>query len=421
MSRMKKRTTWIAGACVVGVAFALSCREEPARPVPARPVPAPVAEWPNFLGPDKTGMSPEKGINKDWGAKPPKELWRVPLGDRGFAGPSAADGKVFIIDHEGSQDIVRALDIKTGAEAWRFPYEDAGKHNRGFSQSTPVFDDGRLYTLSCTGFLHCLEARTGEKLWSAHLKNQLGGKLPKWRYAGSPLVDGDRLVVTPGGGKGLVAVFDKKTGRLLGQGGGSDTTGYATPVACELGGRKQYVIFAAKDLVGVNAATLERIWSVSWVTRYDVNAATPVVMGDRIFITSDYRRGCALVQIAGTQAGIVWENKDIQSHFSTAILSGGHLYSTTDPGRLVCMDPASGKVVWRHGGFEKGGLIGVNGTLIVCDGRTGNVAMVEMSPAGYKELGRIKPLGGKSWTAPIVADGKLIVRNERAIACLDLK
>jgi len=381
--------------------------------------------WPRFLGPAGDGFSPETGINKSWRSKPPANLWTVPLSDGGYSGPSAAAGRVFIIDHQGSDDIVRALDVATGKEAWRFAYPDAQKDDNGFARSTPTFDagraqDARVFTFSREGKIHCLNALTGAKVWAADAVRDLGGQAGQWGYAGSPVVDGDRLVVSPGG-SAAVALLDKRTGKLLGKGGGGGKAGYATPVVATILGRKQYVAFTASGPVGVDAGTLQSLWSYDWKTKPDVNAATPLVVGNSVFITSGYKHGCAMFDVTASGARARWENKEIQSHFSTPVHHGGYVYGTTDPGRIVCLDAKDGSVKWEQKGFGKGGLCAVDGTLIVLDGASGEAAMIELSPSGYRELGRAKPLGGQSWTAPVVAEGKLIVRNKNSLACLDLR
>jgi len=379
------------------------------------------SDWPWFLGPRGDGSSPEENINKNWGAKPPKYLWRVKLSDNGFAGPSVASGKVFIVDHEGDQDIVRALDLEKGTEVWRFAYKDAGKHNYGFTQSTPAHDNGMLYTMSCEGKVHCLDAKTGRKRWVVDVKKQFKGKTGAWRYASSPLVDGQLVIVCPGGQHAAVALA-KNTGRTYWKSSaGGEKAGYATAVKAKIDGRSQYVIFSGKSVIGVDAKSGRTLWRHTWETRYDVNAAAPRVLGSYVFITSNYRRGCALLKVSGGKAQVAWENKEMQSHFSTPLVHEEHIIGTSDPGRLVCLDVKTGKVVWEKRGFEKGGVCSVDGAIIVCDGKTGDVAMCELSTKGYRELGRIKPLGGKSWTAPIIADGKLIVRNKQEMVCLDLQ
>ncbi len=380
------------------------------------------ADWPQFRGPEANGVSPEKGINKDWKAKPPKELWNISLGDDGYAGPSVAKGKMFIIDHAGAEDIVRAVDIATGKDAWTFKYADANNNNYGFAHSTPVFDNGKLYTISRTGNLHCLDAEKGTKIWARNIRNDFAGKPGGWEYGWSPLVDGQKLIIQPGGAKSVVAL-DKDTGKdIWVGGGGADTCGYATAVAATIGGKKQYVIFMGASLIGINADKGgPPLWSVPWTTNYGVNAATPIVIGDTVFVTSNYGYGCGLISVQGEGAKAAWTNKEIKSHFNTPVLMGEKIYGIGDGEGLVCLDPRTGTAAWKHGGFEKGGVCGIDGVILAVNGAEGDVVMVAADPAAYKELGRFKPLGGQSWTAPIISDGKLYIRNKVKLACYDLK
>ena len=381
------------------------------------------AEWPRFRGPFDDGISRETGINKDWAARLPNQLWNAPMSDGGYAGPSVAAGKIFIIDHAGSKDIVRALKLATGETVWTYEYEDTASNNYGFSQATPLYDNGKLYTISCMGKVFCLNAETGEKIWGANLVADFGGRLPSWRMATSPFIDGDRLILIPGApNNGAVVALNKTTGQLLWKGGGSDIPGYATPVVATIQGVKQYVIFSGTSLNGVETETGKLLWSFPWKTQHDVNAALPLVAGNSIFITSNYRRGCALVEITPDGPVKAWENTNMHSHFSTPVVIDNLIYGTTDPGKLVCLDPRNeGKIVWEQRGFGKGGLIAVDGVLLVLDGNNGDLAMVKATPEAYQELGRFRPLGGQSWTAPIVADGKLIIRNQKTLAVYDLK
>ena len=383
-------------------------------------------DWPRFLGPNADGISREKGINKDWKGKPPKVLWRVPMSDRGFAGPSVADGKVFIIDHKGDKDIVRAIDIKTGKDVWTFTYADSPKANYGYARATPLIEDDKVYVSSRFVKVHCLNAKSGEKIWGRDLKADYGVKLPAWEYASSPVLDGDRLLTCPGGAQnaGLIAL-DKKTGKTLLQGGGSEKGSYATPVVAEINGKKQYLIFTAAGLRGVNSEDGKVLWAFPWKTGHDVNASTPIAIDDnKVFINSGYGHGCALVQIKGDKVAKLWENKNMHSHFSTPVFFKGHIYGNSDRNRLVCIDPRDGQLKWEQRGFEKGGVVAVDEVLIAMNGSSGELIMVDLNPQAYKELGRIQPFQrrmNRSWTAPIIADGKLIARNRAELVCIELK
>lgn len=379
------------------------------------------SDWPRFLGPAGNGISSEKGIRKNWSQQPPKALWKVDLSDQGYAGPAVANGKVFIIDHRGSQDVVRALDLKTGADVWTYAYEDTASANYGFARSTPAISGGKVYTVSRLGVVHCLDEKTGKPIWSRDVVKDFSAQRPDWDITGSPVLDGDRLLLSPGGRNAAIVALHKDTGQTLLQGGGDVKTGYATPVVATIAGKKQYLAFTAKALVGVDASDGKTLWSVPWETSYDVNAATPIVLGDSVFITSGYGHGCALVDVTPNGASIRWQSRDLQSRFNTPVLVGNAVYGIGEPGNMVCLDPKTGKVHWRQPGFEFGGLMSVDGVILAMDGRTGACVMVQATPEAYRELGRFTPLGGQSWTAPIVAQGRLIVRNTKAIACFDLK
>lgn len=377
-------------------------------------------DWPRFQGPYGNSLAPPQQFGTNWISAPPQKLWEVPLGDNGFAGPSSAGGKVYIIDHQGQEDVVRCLDLGSGAETWAFRYPEGGGDNYGFSRATPCVSGGKVYTLSRSGLVHCLNAANGQKVWSKSLATDLGGSAPQWLYAPSPIVDGKAVIVIPGGAKGAVAALDKDTGAVLWQGGGSDKCSYATPVPATIGSVKQYVIFGDKALFGVAASSGKQLWRVPWVTGCDVNAATPLVDGNRIIIASGYGHGCAGVQVSGNSAKIVWQNKAIQAHFSSPALYQGKVYGIGDPGNLVCLDPQDGKVLWQQSGFEKGGLIVAYGYLLAFQGGDGALVLVKASPAKYEEMGRFTPLGGQSWTAPIIARGKLLVRNKSKLAAFAL-
>jgi outer membrane protein assembly factor BamB len=383
-------------------------------------------DWPQFRGPNADGISAETGIKKSWNNKPPEQLWRVPLANKGYAGPSAANGKVFIIDRDGDNDVVRALDIKTGKDVWQFSYTETGEYDKqfGYARSTPAIDNGKVYTLGMFGSVNCLNEADGAVIWSRNIIKDFNGIIPMWQMAMSPFIDGDKLIVSPCGKDAAVVALDKNTGETIWQCGNTDRTGYATPVAATINGKKQYVVFHGAGLIGADAEEGEVLWTWSWTVQYFVNAATPLVFDDSVFITSNYGRGGAVVRIDGDKVTKVWENKEMQSHFSSPVLYDGHIYGTGDPwnpGFLMCLDPKTGKALWKQGGFGKGGIVVVDGTIIAFNGRSGELIMVEMSTKGYNELGRFKPLGGQSWTAPIVADGKLIVRNKEALACFQLR
>jgi outer membrane protein assembly factor BamB len=382
---------------------------------------APGSDWPRFRGPDANGISPEKGINKDWQRRPPKLLWKAAMHDDGYAGPSVANGLVYILDHEGKTDVLRALRLADGGEVWRYKYEDADRPVYGYSRATPTVDAGRVYAFSRLGKLHCVEARTGKFLWSRDLIAEFKGQRPMWDLAASPLIDGRKLVVCVGGPNAAIVALDKATGKTLWHGGGSEKPAYSTPLIATIGGRRQYVTMDAEGAVGYSTENGALLWHFPWKPTDGTNVACPVIIGDSIFITASYRVGCALLDVRGGEAKARWRTDEMNAHISTPVFYGGFLYGTGDPGQLMCLDPATGRARWKQSGFEKGGIVVVDGTIIAVNGGSGDVVMVELTPERYHELGRIVPLGGQSWTSPIVAQGRLIVRNRSTLACLDLR
>jgi len=385
---------------------------------------AQAADWPHFGGQFGLFFSAEKGFNKDWAAKEPAVLWRVPLTDDGYSGVSAANGKAYIVDHQGGQDIVRCLNLVDGKELWRQVYDDKNGANFGFARATPTVDNGKVYTVSYLGQLTCWDAKTGDKVWGKSLVRDLGGRVPGWGFACSPLIDGDRLVVNPGGDNAAVAVLNKNTGEVIWKGGGSDNHGYSSPVKATILGKVQYVMFGATQLTGVDVTDGSVLWRYDWPTNCGVNAALPIIGKNFIFITSGYGKGCAMVEITAEGPKTTWQNKAMESHFTTPIAAGGFIYGKADyngPGNFVCLDASNGKLVWSKDGFNKGGFLLADGVFLIVSGGNSEVAMVEMNPKEYKELGRIHPATGESWTAPILVDGKLLVRSKNGLACVDLK
>jgi outer membrane protein assembly factor BamB len=397
-----------------------------------KPAPLQGSEWPQFRGPSLNGLSPEKGIRKDWKTRPPVVRWKVDLTDDGYAGPCAAGGLVYIVDHVADKDVVRAFDVETGKERWRYAYEIGSEQWRytktqptqsvyGFSRATPTVAKNRVYTLSREGHLNCLDARTGTLIWKRHLKYDLGGVIPVWGYTSPPMVYNGEVIVWPGGEKTAIAALNPADGSVIWQGGEGDIAGYGMPVPATILGKRQFVMTVFSGFVGAEAGTGKVLWRIPWETTDGTNIACPIVIGNTVFVTSSYDMGCALYDITPEGPKEVWRSKVMRAHMNTPVLYNGLLYGTGDPGYLMCLDPKTGEVRWRESGFEKGGVVGVDGVLLAVNGSVGDVVMVRLTPERYEEMGRFTPLGGQSWSPPIVAYGKLFIRNKKALACVDLR
>lgn len=388
------------------------------------------ADWTHYLGPTGNMRSAETGINKNWGEKPPAELWRVDLHDSkgGFSGPAIADGILYILDHDGGQDIVLALKAKTGEEIWRFVYPQAKPDNYGYTRSTPTVEAGRVYSVTRGGVVYCLDAKMGKELWRTDTTALVGGEPAEWGIASSAFIDGDRLIAIGAGENKHIVALDKADGTLLWSGGGTHPAGYATPMVATLGGRRQYLVFTGDSLIGVDAGAGTLLWRHPWETRLGCNAGTPVVVGEnRVWIGSGYKSGCTLLEIDGGEVKEVWKAKLPSPPWGSAVFDDGHLYAAGLPGYLICLDAQSGQEKWRDKGtgrgFENGSMCAVDGTLILMEGNTGTVVQVELSSEAYRELGRTSPLGKSRncWVAPVVANKLLYVRSPKELVCLNLE
>jgi len=376
------------------------------------------ADWPQFRGPGGDGISSETGLLKAWPDGGPETLWRIDLG-HGFSGISVAAGRVFTMFAKGKDEFTIALEAATGKEIWRVRTGANFKDMFGNGpRSTPTVDGETVYALSAYGTLHALRAQDGKPVWSRDLAADFGTEPPKWGYAGSPLIEGERLFIDVGGAGGSVAALDKASGKTVWR-SHHDKAGYSTPIAVTIADRRQVVFFTGTHVVSLSPADGSLLWQEPWKTSYDVNAASPVfVPPDRLFISSGYDVGAALFRVEVEGVEEVWRNREMKNKFSSSVLHQSHLYGF-DEKILKCVDVATGKTQWRARGFGHGSLLYADGHLIVL-GDQGDLALVEATPEGYHERARAGVLGGKSWTMPTLAGGKLYLRDQKALRVLSV-
>jgi outer membrane protein assembly factor BamB len=359
-------------------------------------------DWPNWRGPAYDGISKES----DWspaavGAG--KVAWKAKVG-AGYSAVAVAKGKVYTAGNFNKDtDAILCLDEASGKELWRHEYPEAlaPKYYSGGCSATPTVHEGKVYFASKSGKLFCLDADSGKVVW----KKEFAAKAPTWGFSGSALIVGKAAVFNAG--RSGVA-YDKDSGAVLWS-SANEACGYATPVPFKHNGKAGLAIFAKDSITAVAPENGKVLWSSLWKTQHDVNAADPIIVDGKVFITSGYGRGCSLVDFSGSTPKTVWENKNMRSHMSGPVLIGGYLYGFDDAS-LVCLEWKTGEQKWEEKSPKKGALMAAGDKLIVL-GEGGRLAIAEASPAGYKEIAATEALKGRCWTMPILANGRIYTRN----------
>lgn len=388
-------------------------------------------DWPQWRGPHRDGRSRETGLLEHWPDGGPPLLWKARgLGD-GYSNIAAVGVRIFTMgDRDGTCQVV-ALGRSDGKELWSAKVGRSGEPG-GFEgpRSTPTVDGDLLFALGQYGDLVCLKAASGEEVWRTSLTGDLDGKRPGWGFTESVLVDGDALICTPGGAKGTLAALEKKSGRLIWRSAGiRDGAQYASAIVVEHEDARQYVQLTMKTVFGVDAATGKTLWQASWPGRTAV-VPTPVFGQGCVYVTSGYGVGCNLFpvgrgkRVEGLYRGST--RKVMKNHHGGVILVDGHVYGYSDGGGWICQELRSGRLAWREKGrLGKGSIAYAGGRLCLrAEGGRGTVVLIEASPQGYRERGRFDPpdrTRKNSWTHPVIAGGKLYLRDQDTLLCYDVK
>lgn len=391
------------------------------------------AGWTQWRGPHRNGVVRMNDLFTDWSEQGPPLSWEQPVA-LGYSSFAVKDGRFYSLFRDGDKEVVACWSVENGKEVWRHPYECHSEvRDYPGPRSTPTLDGDRIYTVGSDGKLLCLDAATGSPHWQKDLLREFHASSPKWGVAFSPLIDGDLIFTSPGGPNGnSLAAFNKTTGDLVWH-RLDEPAGYSSPIAVTIAGTRQILFFMGQCLVGVQARDGELCWRYPWETSFDVNAATPLTIeahrGDKIlhyvFISSGYDRGCSLLKIetragGGFEAKKVYSGKQMCSHFASPVRSGEYVYGIDDS-RLTCLNLRTGKVMWTRPGISKGSLLRVNDSLLVL-GEDGKLLLLEASPEKRAPKSEARPFrGGRCWTMPVVAEGRLFLRNERQMKCYDLK
>ena len=390
------------------------------------------ADWPQWRGPKRDGLSTETGLLKAWPTNGPALLWKSTGLGGGYSTPSLVGGRIYGGGYRGEDDMVWCLDAKDGKEIWSVRAGSAVR-NIGYPEgprATPTVDGERLYMLGAGGQLICLATADGKEIWRKQFKGDFGGRLMSvWGFSESLLVDGNKLVCTPGSTKGTIVALDKKTGDVLWQSGDfTDKAAYASLIIATIGGVRQYIQLTDASVAGVADADGRLLWRADRKGKTAV-IPTPIYHDNHVFVASGYGVGCNLFKITpdGKEFKVeeVYANTDLVNHHGGVVLVGEHLYGHSDTKGWVCMEFKTGKLVWNKGGVGKGSVVYADGRLYTrSEGRKGTVALVEATPEGYKETGRFDQpdrSGRESWPHPVVSDGKLYLRDQDLLFCYDVK
>ncbi len=417
---MKSQTFFAGASALWTLAVAIAILVAPV----VGPISAGAADWPSYRGKDGHGRSDETGLLVSWPLEGPQVLWRVELG-QGYSGIAVRGDRVFTQFGQSGEEIAAAFDAADGSEIWRtVTGKDRPDGQGGGPRSTPTIDGDLVFVVGAYGTLHALETTDGATVWSRDLRADFGARIPRWGVSASPVVTGDLLLIEAGGkADNALLALDKATGALRWH-TRSDKPGYSTPIVANISGREQAIFFTADGLVATSLADGSSLWEFPWKTSYGVSAAMPVfVPPNRIFISTGYGKGAALVQISPSEDGLeveeIWRSKVMQNHFNSSVLVNGYLYGF-DNATLKCIEAASGEQRWAQRGFGKGSLLYADGHLVVLSER-GVLLSVEATPERYNETGRVQILNGKTWTMPSLADGRLFLRDEREMVAVSLR
>jgi outer membrane protein assembly factor BamB len=388
------------------------------------------ADWPQWRGPDRTGVSKETGLLKKWPEGGPKLVWKGQNLGEGYSTVSIAKGRVYGMGLRGDDEIVWALDEKSGSEIWAKKIADGvtlGGSQGGYGpRCTPTVDGSRLYVLGVGGELACLDCVNGNTVWSKSLTKEYDASVPQWGYSESPLVDGDKVIAAPGGRKATIVAFDKSTGSETWKcSTGQDSAHYSSAIAADVNGKREYIYFLSGGVVGVSAEDGKFLWRFDAPANRVANCSTPIYKDGFVFAASGYNTGGGLAKVTGNAAEQVYFTKNMMNHHGGVVLVGDYLYGFNDAGRsLTCLEYKTGKVMWENPGVGKGSLCFADGNLIVRSESGSTVGLVEAAPTGYVEKGRFKQpelSGAPTWPYPVVANGKLYLRDMNKLFCYDLR
>jgi outer membrane protein assembly factor BamB len=385
-------------------------------------------DWPQFLGPERNGVYRGPALAEMWGPQGPKVVWRRNVG-QGFSGPVVAQGHVILFHRVGAEEVVEALDPRTGMPQWRYAYATTYRDDFGFDEgprAVPVVANGVVYTFGAQGQLHAIDLAKGTRIWTVDTVQRY--KVPKGFFgaAGSPLVEDGRVLANIGGANAGIVAFDAKTGQALWT-ATNDEASYSSAVGATIGGRRVAIFLTRAGIVGLDPASGKVQFQRAWRARMaaSVNVATPLVIGDLLFVSAEYGPGAGVFRLDGTTLSPLWTSDEaLTNHYATSVYHDGHLYGfhgRQEFGQSFrAIELRTGKVRWTQDRFLAGTVTLAGDRLVILRER-GELVIAPASPDAFKPLARAQALQGTVRAYPALSDGFLYARNENTLICLDLR
>ncbi len=396
-------------------------------------------DWPQWRGPNRDGVCTETGLLATWPDGGPRLLWKVTDLGGGFTTPAIAGGRLFGMSYQGDREVVWALDARTGQRVWTTPIANKGKagYNDG-PRSTPTVDGNRLYAVGISGDLVCLDVASGKLMWRKNFRKDFNGRMMSgWGFSESPLIDGDRVIVTPGSDQAAMVALDKKTGRLIWRAPVRDCggAGYASVMPAEVGGTRLYLTWFGSGLIAVRARDGKFLWKYDRAANTTANIPTPIVKDEYIFCSTAYGAGSALLKLVAGPDGTInveeqyfLNSKDIQNHHGGMVLVGDYVYlgHGHNNGFPRCVELKTGKQVWSEDrGPGKG-----SAAVLFADGKlyfryqNGVMALIDAKPDECEVISTFElpeQSGRPSWPHPVIANGRLYIRDQGVLLCFNLR
>jgi outer membrane protein assembly factor BamB len=400
-------------------------------------------DWPQFRGPGRDGICKEAGLLQEWPEGGPKLLWKQAGLGRGYSSVAIVGGKLYTMgdrtpEGESESQFVQAYDLASRKELWAARI--GPPHGDGGPRCTPTLDGELLYAVGTDGDLACLETATGKRVWTKNYARDFGGRMMSgWRFSESPLIDGEKVVCTPGGKEATIVALDKKTGDVVWRSAmpslgnkGKDGAGYSSLIAAEIEGVRQYITILGRGAVGVDAKTGAFLWGYNRIANGVANIPNAIARGNHVFVTTSYETGSALLKLARDGDKFTAEEvyflgpKEFENHHGGVVLVGDHLYggSGRNNGTPVCVELLTGKIAWRgeSPGKQSAAVLYADGRLVFRY-QNGVVALLDANSKEFKVLGSFKTAvnNGPSWPHPVIHEGKLYLRDHDVLMCYDVK